>query len=189
MKFVTYKRVEQCLLCLDSKSAETEILFGVLERFKLNEAIAKPCLRLLCEKQCDEVLDERLLAALSFYSGFLGNENVRLMCLSALSHLQPAKLLLQIPHVIFNVLLDDCEEIRMQGCELISPLLFPGPNRSFNLLYSLRAYVSLVSQQVFASYLASLSVSSSPASPSLILFEHEPLNEFLDLNWLEYNFK
>lgn len=158
--FVAYRDIESCLNSLSNESLPScDVLFGILNKFKLNEAIIRPTLRLLCQiQQVSSAIDVRLGQALLFYSSFLSNENVRLICLEALKHLHP-DLLLQIPEVIFNVLLDDSDDIRREGCEVVSPLFTAsktaGSARSFNLLYSLRAYVQLVDQQAFRNFLES----------------------------------
>ncbi len=205
--FVAYKDIEKCIESVkfgeSGESVESvksvkyvesvpslNILFGILEKFKLNEAIIRPTLRLLCQMQPEaRMIDDRLAQALLFYSSTLRNENVRSIAMASLKHLHPG-LLTQIPEVIFNLLLDDSDEIRREGCDIVSWLLSSSSARSFNLLYSLRSYVALVGHQIFYDYLRSKrllpSTVSSPSS--LILFEQEPLNEFLDLAWLEYNF-
>lgn len=203
--FTSYKDIERCLRALATRSiAESEtvpasseqldILYGVLDKFRLNEAIIGPALSMLCRSQQETaaaVLDRRLASALEFYSSFLTNENVRLLSVAALRELD-SRLLTRIPGVIFNVLLDDSEDIRSQGCELICPLI--GHCRPRNLFTSLRSFVGLVGRDVFIKYLREQNATTATATAeanvptSLVLFEQEPLNAFIDPRWLEYNF-
>lgn len=184
--FVAYQEIEDCLRTLEASQVSADILFGILTKFKLNEAIIEPTLRLLCQVQ-GESIDDRLAAALKYYSSFLTNENVRFICVAALKCLTPA-LLVQIPSVMFDLLLDDSNEIREEACKLIASLT-KSP-RSLNLLSSLRAFVDLVGNDIFRAYLESQpSIAATSAPGSLVLFEQEPLNAFIDTKWLLFHFR
>lgn len=181
--FAKYRDLSLCLASFASVGSDDDLFYRILNRFKLNEAIIGPTLVLLCKHQRSNI-DDRLAQALEFYSDFESNENVRLLAANAIVHLDRS-LLPQIPSVIFNILLDDSEEIRLLGCKLVAP------ENTSNLLCSLEAFAEESGAAFFREFLnrkISAKNSESCASNSLVLFEKEPLNAFLDVYWLDYTF-
>lgn len=155
----------------------------VLARFTLNEEILKICLVKLCESCADfKDLDENLSNLFYFYSSEDKNENLRFIVLEALSKLNPI-LFSSIPACIFNLLLDDDDEIRNEMCRLINPA------NPFNLAQTLRNFIHLVGRECFLNFLKNYREKHpSTATRNLILFEKEVLNLFIDTEYLAIKF-
>ena len=161
----------------------SESLFEILSRFKLNEEVLRICLVKLCE-MCTKLddLNGPLCNLLFFHSSEDKNENLRFIVLEALSKLN-TEFFSAIPGCIFNLLLDDDEEIRSEMCRLFNP------DDPLNLAQTLRNYIQLVGRERFHEYLGDY-IKSHPekelpiVSKDPILFEKEVLNLFIDPNYL-----
>lgn len=160
-----------------------ETLLKIIEAFKLNEDILSSALPILCKKVCQPV-DERVENLLTFYSSAEKNENIRFILLSGLAELKK-ELFYDIPYCVLNLLLDDEEEIRNEICKILSF------EAQLNPAASLRKFIHSIGPLEFAKFLDNYETTYhlEPREPlKVALFEKEPLNLFIDIQYLRKKF-
>lgn len=169
------------LICinLESENVSTDIIYKIFERFKLNEEILMIALPILC---CGDIIDDRLVSLLSFYSAADNNENIRLIVLRSLKMLK-FKFFKNIPQCIFSLLLDDDEDIRMGICTVLNSAYPSSPAKT------LKNYINFVGTSEFIKFLDNYQKKYLNLEESNIkLFEKEALNLFIDIQYLRKNF-
>lgn len=155
------------------------MVFKIVERFKLNEEILKLAIPILC-KTAREPLNECLGELLTFYSSAENNENLRFIALEGLKTIQP-ELLQNMPQCVYSLLLDDDEEVRNEVCTILNP------TSPLNLAQTLREFVDDSSK--FIQFLNTYEALHAPQKAlKIALFEKEPLNLFIDIQFLRMKF-
>ena len=166
-----------------SDDLDLETFLKIIECFKLNEEILSVALPILCKKVCHPI-DERVKNLLTFYSCAENNENLRFILLSALVELKE-EIFQEIPRCILNLLLDDDEDVRNEICKILSV------GAHLNPAATLRRFIGSVEVVEFVGFLDNYE-STHHVEPreSLknVLFEKEPLNLFIDLQYLRKKF-
>lgn len=167
--------------CLETEAVSADIIYKIVEKFKLNEEIILIALPLLC-RQSNEYIDDRLVSLLSFYSASESNENLRIIALESLKMLN-SKFFRNIPDCIFSLLLDDDEDIRMGICTILDSVNPSSPAKT------LKNFISLVGPSEFIKFLDKYQENHSISEESNVkLFEREPLNLFIDIQYLRKKF-
>lgn len=177
-----------------SDDLDFEIILAIIERFKLNEEILSVALPILCKKVCQPV-DERVKSLLTFYSSPEKNGNLRFILLSGLAAFEAEKKRLlifqEIPQCILNLLLDDEEEIRNEICAILCDDAAP-----LNPAATLRKFIGSIEVSDFAGFLDNYEeiIKNDVMPPgnskkqAATLFEKEPLNLFIDIQYLRKKF-
>ena len=138
-------------------------------------------LPILCRKS-NEMIDDRLVSLLTFYSSPERNENLRLIVLESLRSLN-GKFFINFPDFIFSLLLDDEEGIRMDMCKVLDQANPSCPAKT------LKNFIELVGSSKFAKFLDNYHKNHlSLERAHLELFEKEPLNLFIDIQYLRKKF-
>lgn len=170
-----------CQFLNDEKNIATNVIHSIVEKFKLNEEILAIALPLLC-RRASETFDDRLVPLLAFYSASERNENLRFIALDSLKMLR-FDLFELIPESVFNLILDDDEEIRLGICKVLnsSNPLCPAE--------TIRKFIRHVGTAEFTKFLENYQKHHSSQDEShLKLFEKEPLNLFIDVQFLRKKF-
>lgn len=162
-----------------SNDLNFETILTIIERFKLNEEILSVALPILCKKASQSV-DGRVKNLLTFYSSPEKNENLRLILLSGLVELEKS-LFQEIPQCILNLLLDDDEDIRNEICGILYADLM-------NPAATLRRFIGTIEVSDLISFLDNYDENKNLVSLSNVLFEKEPLNLFIDIQYLRKKF-
>lgn len=133
----------------------------------------------ICDNYEKNFVDEKLKSILNFYSSPENNENLRFIALKGIEKLN-RELLNQIPVCIFNLLLDDNEDIRNGACKILNPSI------TLNLFETLKQFIyNLKSSKEFSDFLDAYDERNSRvAKGTNRLFEKEPLNLFIDTQYL-----
>lgn len=161
-----------------TENLDFEIILQIIERFKLNEEILSAAVPILCKKASGP-LDERFKTLLTFYSKAENNENLRFILISGLVEMK-SELFKEIPHCIFNLILDDEEEIRTEICKLMSTL---------NPARNLRKFITSIGASDFEAFLDDYEKCHKFNDENAMkLFQKEPLNLFIDLKHLRQKF-
>ena len=129
-------------------------------------------------------IDERVKCLLTFYSSADKNENLRLILLSGLAELKK-NIFQEIPQCIFNLLLDDDEEIRNEICIILSK------ENTLNPAATLRKFIDSIEVSKFIEFLDKSEENQHVKTQETLkttLFEKEPLNLFMDLQYLRKKF-
>ena len=170
--------------CLKTENVITDIIYNVVEKFKLNEEIIILALSLLC-KRSNEIFDDRLVSLLTFYSASESNENLRFIVLESLKMLN-YKFFKNIPDCIFNLILDDVEDIRLEVCKILKS---PGAS---NPSKTLKNFINLVGNSEFIKFLEIYQKNhliQVQEESNIKLFEKEALNLFIDIQYLKKMYK
>jgi hypothetical protein len=167
------------LICqfLNYENISTNAIHSIVERFRLNDEILAIAFPLLC-RRASENFDDRLVSLFAFYSAAERNENLRFIALDSLKQLHSDYFKL-IPESIFSLIVDDDEEIRLGICKVLnaSNPLCPAE--------SLRRFIGQVGTTEFIKFLDNYQKKHSCHEDShLKLFEKEPLNLFIDVQFL-----
>lgn len=162
---------------------ELQIL-TILETFKLNEEIVSRCLRILCSNASDDSIHfSRLRNHLNIYATAENNENLRFIALESLKYLDPG-LLTQVPKAVLSLLLDDDEELRGETCQLLNWL----QEIPVNPAETLQNFIILIGLDEFSRFLDDHNCNNDDNNTSnnnnMKLFEKEPLNLFIDIQYL-----
>lgn len=167
--------------CLKTGTVSADIIYKILEKFKLNEEIIMIALPLLC-RQSSEFIDDRLVPLLSLYSASGSNENLRFIVLESLKVLK-SNFFRNIPDCIFSLLLDDDEDIRMGICTVLNSVTPSSPAKT------LKNFIDLVGPSEFSKFLENYQENHFISEESNVkLFEREPLNLFIDIQYLRKKF-
>ena len=126
---------------------------------------------------------------MNIYAAAENNENLRRIALESLKCLDPG-LLIQVPKAVLSLLLDDDEELRGETCQLLNWL----QEIPVNPAETLQNYIKLIGLDEFSKFLDdhncnndnnnSNNTSSSSNNNNMKLFEKEPLNLFIDIQYL-----
>ena len=162
-------------------------IYEIIDKFPLNEDILTLALPIICQKS-DCHVDEKLKILLSFYASADKNENLRLIALNSISTLD-WKLLKNVPQCVFSLLLDDNEEIRNEMCKIL------GRSDPLNPSETLKRFIKETGELEFIHFLdffkainRSGCLLQNSSSTRNSLFEKEPLNLFIDPNYLVKKF-
>lgn len=172
-----------CSLLQTDKDCEFQTIYSIIDKLRFNEEILGLALPILCQKSL-EAVDERLKNLLTFYAAAENNENVRLIVVNALAQLEP-ELFKHIPQCVFSLLLDDNDEIRNEMCRILNS------SAALNPAETLRKFISSVGLCEFRAFLDNYEEKNLPISQGNsknCLFEKEPLNLFIDIQYLRRKF-
>ena len=183
MKLPNIRYICEFLDSWTNSSAQTQI-HEIIKRFKLNEEILSRALPILCKNYDGSADREELENLLDYYASAGMNENLRLIALNSLKHMN-FDLLKDFPHSVFSLLLDDEEEVRNETCKLLNT------ESHFNLAETLNKFVEIVGKQELTTFLSKYELTHRPSKSDnshSVLFDREQLNLFIDVQFLRKKF-